>query len=106
MGSEARLIKADGAYQINYSEELIEMRKEFLEYAKIELPFGQLKSLTFMINEMIGQAIEDGASQGFDRGYAEALKDTWTLEQNDDIVRIDNQTYLSPADKITLTTSF
>ena len=34
--------------KINYSEKLIDMRREFLEYAKKELPINQIKSFTFI----------------------------------------------------------
>jgi len=104
MESGKRLIKSDESYQINYSEKLIEMRREFLDYAKKELPFNQMKSFTFMLNEIIGQAIGDGANQGFDKGYSEALNDTWTLEQDENLVRVNNQTFESLTEKITLVT--
>jgi hypothetical protein len=94
---------SDEAYQINYSEKLIELRKQFIEYAKINLPFEQVRSLTFALNKIVSQAIDDGASQGFERGYAEALSDTWELEQDDNLVRLDYQTFSSLTEKITLT---
>jgi hypothetical protein len=102
MESGRKIIKSDEAYQINYSEKLIELRKQFIDYAKINLPFEHTKSFMFALNKIISQAIEDGASQGFDKGYAEALNDTWTLEQDGDLVRLDEQTFSSATEKIML----
>jgi len=104
MISERKIIKSDDMYQVNYSEKLIELRKQFLDYAKIKLP-EHTKAFTIALNEIINQAISDGANQGFDRGYVEGLNDTWTLEQRDDLVRVDRQTFESLSDKITLVTS-
>lgn len=104
MESEKKIIKSDETYQINYSEELIELRKQFIEYAKINLPSEHTRAFIFALNKIISQAIEDGANQGFDRGYAEALNDTWTLEQNENLIRTDNKTFESPTEKITLVT--
>jgi hypothetical protein len=103
MESGKKIIQSDASYQINYSEELIKLRKDFLDYAKKEMPFEQMKSLTFLLNKIISKAIEDGAGQGFEKGYAEALDDTWKLEQDNNLVRIDNQTFSSLTEKITLT---
>jgi hypothetical protein len=102
MESGRKIIKSDEAYQVNYSAELIELRKQFIDYAKINLPFEHTKSVIFALNKIIGQAIADGANQGFERGYSEALGDTWTLEQDENLVRVDEKTFSSLTEKIML----
>jgi hypothetical protein len=98
-----KVMVKDNVVQIKFSEKLIELRKQFYEYAKAELPLYSARKLTILLNEIIDEATVDSAKQGFEVGYDEALNDTWRVEQINDYVRTDSQTFSNLKEKITLT---